>query len=323
MRFSNGVFLALISFTVAAGPVSWPLASSGNQWPEACRKIVGQLRKSGNTGVRFSQRPYLSPASIRYRVLEHAGYRIPLPPVSVHHILIGRRQAGIEIMMLDKGKRHLFAISFMKDKPSDDVFAGAGPNGVVSSDAGKALTRLLFGGPVSLYEMTMSAYLYTPDDISCKPGDYPSSGAVAIGLILASVGPGRVVAAYRGLGRYPGYMTVERTKKRWIHRAWLPKADGRLVQFEWWQPLSVHRRWQGAFLLGDLRLGQQGTVASPTWLQALNTALRRDDRESWRAYLAAIRKAGMSPASLDAAREMMKKALPGMPKHGRAIPPGS
>jgi hypothetical protein len=299
--------LFLLAVFLLAGCASTPVPLAKNPaaaWPGRCEILRRNLLAELSAGVTLAPRPRRG-SSVPYWVLAVEGLSIPISPVPYRDIRItpSPSAGGLPTVVLvgEEPPNAVFLASMLPPPPYEDIFALAGEG---PTPEGKAVTKHLFGGPVTHGRLLEIGYAGRPADLTCSGERWETEVPLAVALILKSAGGG-LTAVYDRIDTRRGWVTrvVENDGAvQW--QATLPGAGQ-------WILVSIHAAADGPFRDAGLDIGRADVpraAGRPIWLAALAAVL--DDPANgklWGVLADALEGAGFPPASV----ERIRRSAPG------------
>lgn len=299
--------LILLALLLLAGCAAAPAPLAGDpaaSWPGRCEILRGNLLQEPAAGVVLSPRPERFESG-PFWVLAVDGVSIPVPPVRYRDIRVlpSPFPGGLPTVVLagEEPPSAVAVMSMRPPEPYEDVFALAGER---PTDEGRALTKRLFGGPLTHGRLLEIGYAGRAEDLTCRPERWETEIPLAVALILKTVGGG-LEDVFAGVGSRRGWVTREAESRgvvRW--QATLP-GDAQWVQ------VSIRAAADGPFRDAGLAVGQADTVRAagrPPWLSALAAVL--DDPSNgtlWSILADTLARAGFPGPSV----ERIRRSAPG------------
>lgn len=287
--------LKLIVIMGALLVIEISMASTSN---EKCLQLKKKLINKDSFNTIFTQRPSVT-TSGQYWMLTWNNIDIPIPAIDYGAVYILKRKGGRHELMLMAKKGGLMVHLFLSNNEQmTDVFASSkiGSTKKTTTSAGIAATINMFGGPVRHSDLLILAYSTTPAMVDCKKMTDKDSGKL---LALVLKGRGAVVAVYKGVGIYKGWLEKRRsinkpTMTYSVNIVW-NKTPNILYTVKYLLPTkSSHESLP--YMVGDKNLAFKNK--SPQWLMALNNALHTQSIKDWRLYISAARTANISEKSI-------------------------
>lgn len=301
------LFLAILFLAGCASTPDRLAEDPAAAWPGRCETLRRSLLKDPSATVVVTPRPDRS-YSVPYWVLVVDGVSIPIPPVRYRDIRVTAASfpGGLPTVIL-VGMAPPTAVtltSMAPPAPYEDLFALAGEG---PTSEGMALTKQLFGGPVTHDRLLEIGFAGRPAELTCRPERWEKEIPLASALILKTIG-GPLEAVHEGIAGRRGWVTLTPgtdRASRW--QATLPGA-GR------WTLIDIRTAAEGPFQDAGLAIGRDDMVRAmnrPLWLAALAAVL--DDPVNgrlWEVLADALEKA-------DFALESVKRVRPSAPGVGR------
>jgi hypothetical protein len=276
-------------------------------WPEVCQKYMIRYGDSGASHPVFSARAARNrhPA---WWVLQWEGVNIPIPDLDYEHLILLSRNDGVIEIMLAGNNGGVALYRSMADAVGHDLFANVDPldpqSDVQTTEQGRALTRTLFGGPVSLAELIVAGYRYGPDDITCKEENRARELMAMYGFPLVDMAdPYEVQTVHENIGDRRGWLTQgtgqnAKGKFRMWHAVTLGSRQHKGLQIELWM-VDEPRFGNIGLEIGETDARGMKS-SSPAWLPALQRALDDDTPAQWKRLREQISESGLSRKSITA-----------------------
>lgn len=210
----------------------------GPQWAEKCFELKKHLSFSPALDVVYAiASPKLPDAP--FWGVRWSGLDLPIP-VADYQDLAMMADPGCDLpgFMLKSSTGTFFSAGCLEGmvEPIDDVlaqtrlFSGQPEKSV----GGKALTEVLYGGPVSFFlnpletakslffALMATVYGTKSSDLHCDPLEWRDELAAAIPLILKDIGePYAPTTAYRNVGRHQGFLVFGHRGDQNVWSAWI------------------------------------------------------------------------------------------------------
>ncbi|MDP2854919.1 MAG: hypothetical protein Q8O28_11825 [Smithellaceae bacterium] len=268
-------------------------------WQARCEELKKNQDTNLSLKVTFSEKPKINSA-INHWLFSWNGINIPLPPVDFHEVYLkSGYQNYDEVMMIAKDGFIINALVF-ENKPSGDVLAES-QAGKDSNDGWTEITAaaaIKEGSPVRASDSILLGYHITPGDLSCLARNRTEETAKVAALIMKGIGrPGELIAVYKDVGVYRGWIEVEKSTKHMTYIINIILESNIDVWYQINYRMPNNFRYHGlSFLIGNNR--QKHISPSPDWLLALNSAIISKSKDSWKRYATLARKAGISEKSI-------------------------
>ena len=290
--------------------------TQGSQWAEVCPKLKAQLKRAPGTSLKYEPLPTPTQHAGAWK-LTWAGIDLAIPAAPYAEVALAPIAPGYATGPLEKVPGRLLLVTKAKTvittlahspetlRPQEDLFAtfDEKTRKPVSTEAGKAATTRLFGGPISSTALYRRAYEHTPDDLRCEGGEgWEKEAALGYALILGGIAdPAQVRSIHDGVGSRKGWLkhSTSRDPNGLISNTW--EAFVQLDERTMAGVLVADKAAPEAFALGALigrEFKEEPSVPRPKWLDALQAFLDRPSKARKDALKKAIKDAGMSERSV-------------------------
>lgn len=290
--------------------------TEGSAWAAVCPKVKAQLQRAPGTALKYSPLPMPEQHAGAWK-LTWAGVSLAIPAAPYAEVALAPFAPGYATGSLEKVPGRLLLVTKAKTvittlahspetlRPQEDLFAtfDAQTRQPVVTEAGKAATKRLFGGPISSMELYRRAYEHTPDDLTCTGAEgWEKEAALGYALILGGIAdPGQVRSIHDGVGEKKGWLkhSTSRDPNGLISNAWeaFVQLDDRTMA----GVLVADKAAPEAFALGALinrPFKEERSVPRPKWLDALQAFLDKPDKARQATLKKALQDAGMSERSI-------------------------
>ena len=278
-------------------------------WPQRCQKLKEELSQQPGVNVTYQPLPKDIVRQPSWKLTWY-GRQIPLPAIQYTDVLVIQNKDNSLLLLEGQiaGQTASIALSrFPKAEPLADIFTEyVGPGKAQTSSDGIALTQKLFGGPVSLEQLSAIGYRHTLADVTCDEAKWQEEVPIAIALIIKGIAIpiGPKTSAYN---LNPGVLIAgqSESKGQWWSQWHDEKYDTDLK-------LTLpegHQQGNLGFALGQT----DWPVApnAPVWLGQLEAAIANPTRQNWQALQVALKKAKMSDKSIQKIEALIKASPEG------------
>ena len=155
----------------------------------------------------------------------------------------------------------------------------------------------MFGGPVKLSTIMMLSYESTPDLLTCIEENRIKESAIAFALILKGIAKDNLMAVYKGIGIYDGWITKNKDENNIIYTLNIISAntDNQLLNIGYRIPEGSKYEYLPLWV-GSKKL--ESTKDTPSWLASLNNAIEIKTNDSWKKFINDARESGISEKSI-------------------------
>jgi len=257
--------------------------------------------------VTFTERPKVS-RDIDFWVFTWNGIDVILPPVAFEHVFLSKDSGGRYFIHLTAGDDIRISLLVNKNDKYEDVFAVSdiGEPGMITSEEGIAATKAMYGGAVRFSELMIRAYESTPKEITCCAEKTEKETGTVVALIMKAIDGPNIVAAYKGIGRYKGWLTKSKSGGQVEYRLnILSESDEKYVYQVTYQITEAAAYQTFPLLVGTTN--PHDAAQPPNWIPALEAALEEDSSEAWQNFLSAAEDGGISEKSRSAVRKFIEK----------------
>ncbi|WP_319522295.1 hypothetical protein [uncultured Desulfosarcina sp.] len=257
--------------------------------------------------VTFTKRPKVSQDN-NFWVFTWNGIDVILPPAAFEHIFLFKDSGGQYLLHLSAADDIRISLLANKNELFEDVFAVSeiGEPKVTTTAKGIAATEAMYGGPVRFSELMTLAYECTPKEITCCAEKGEEEMGKVVALIMKVIDGPDIVAAYKGVGRYNGWLTKSRSGGRVEYRLnILSESDEEHIYQATYQITENAPYHTFPHLVGAV--DRHDAAQPPDWVPALEAALKEDSAEAWQDFLSAAEEGGISEKSRSSVRKIIEK----------------
>jgi len=272
-----------------------------------CETFMQEHLSADFLDVTFTERPKVS-SDNDFWVFTWNGIDVILPPVAFEHIFLFKDSADQYLIHLTAGDDIRISLLANTDVKYEDVFAVSdiGEPGMVTTAKGIAATKAMYGGPVRFSELMTLAYESTPEEITCCAEKGEEEMGKVVALIMKAIDGPDIVAAYKGIGRYKGWLTESRSGGQVEYRLnILSESDEKYVYQVTYQTTESAAYNTFPLLVGTAN--RHDAAQPPNWIPALEAALEENSSEAWQDFLSAAEDGGISEKSRSAVRKSIEK----------------
>lgn len=292
--------LGLLALTSCTSVSSKGFKSSSYQasWPQRCQAIKKDLSQQPAVKITYDPLPQDVAITSSWK-LNWFGRQIPVPAIQYTDVFVmhnedqhslvfkGQIEGQTTLVMLGRSVNSEF-------EPIVDIFAEIADSGKAeNSSEGTALTKELFGGPVTLERLTDLGYRHTLADLTCDQANWQEEVPIAVALIskgiAASIGPN--TSAYDLNQGVLLHSKSESQDKWWFQ--W--KSEKQYMDALFHLPKG-HQHSDLGFALGQKDWPIAPNV--PVWLAQLETAIANPTRTNWLSLKSEFQKAKFSEESI-------------------------
>ncbi len=266
-------------------------------WAPNCEKLKNELITMQGLNIKFTTKPSIQNEQLHW-VLFWNDIEVLIPDTQYKSIFVLINKRNDYELRLHTIDDELIFLYSGEDAQMDDVFATlSGNKEVITTPDGITMTKDMFGGPVRLSTIMKLAYENTPELLSCLEENRIKESTVASALILKEAATTNLLAVYKDIGDYNG----------WITKSW---SSGNNIEYDLNiistsvdnLMLQIHYRISEHSKYGYLPLwtGRKSPKIKepPDWLAALNTALKSKSHDDWEAYIKEVKNTGISEKSI-------------------------
>jgi len=278
-------------------------------WESKCENFKHHYLTNPQLNITFSNTPDVENPS-PYWLLHWNNIEIPLPKTHYQDIYVSINKGNnYELILTTPGNLVISLLTFGND-PINDIFATpqAGSDNITSSQQGILATETMFGGPASLAGITLIGFKMAPKDLSCKNKNRIHDSAKLMALTLKkTAASNKLISVHKLEDNYQGW--IEKNQQG-VHLKYAVniisnKSHTPIYQISYIIPknLSYHKI---PFLIGNKHLKINSNISMPTWLNALNQALKENSTPLWKNYLAVAQTEGISKKSIQRTSKNLK-----------------
>lgn len=257
--------------------------------------------------VTFTERPEVSHDN-NFWVFTWNGIDVILPPAAFEHVFLFKDSDGRYLLHLAAADDIRISLLANKNDAFEDVFAVSdiGEPEMITTAEGIAATKAMYGGAVRFSELMMLAYESTPEEITCCAERGEEEMGKVVALIMKEIDEPDIVAAYKGVGRYNGWLTKSRSGGQVEYRLnILSESDEEHVYQVTYQITEKAPYHTFPYLVGEAN--RNNAAQPPEWIPALEAALKKDSSEAWQDFLSAAEEGGISEKSCSSVRNIIEK----------------
>jgi len=272
-----------------------------------CKTFMQEYLSADFLDVTFSERPEVCHDN-NFWVFTWNGIDVILPPVTFEHVFLSKDLGGRYFIHLTAGNDIRISLLANKNDKFEDVFAVSdiGEPGMITTAEGIAATQAMYGGAIRFSELMMLAYESTPEEITCCAEKVDEERGKVVALIMKAIDGPDIVAAYKGVGRFNGWLTKSRSGGQVEYRLnIISKGDEEHIYQVTYQIAEKAPYHTFPYLVGAAN--SHDAEQPPDWVPALEAALKQDSSEAWQDFLSAAEKGGISEKSRSAVRKAIEK----------------
>ena len=298
------IFSFLIFCILSSSPLSNAFESEGQLWAPNCEKLKKNFLVNKNLNVIFTNKPNIineqTPWTVSWNNIE-----VPVPNVEYKDIFVSSNNKNEYEVWLRTIDGMIISLMVNEDKVMEDVFSiTSGDGKEISTSEGALATKDMFGGPVKMSTIMKLAYKSTPAVLTCMEKNRIKESAIASALILKGIATNNLVAVYKGIGEYDGWITKS--------------ADGKINEYALNiipdntenKLFYINYRMPDGSKFEDLPFYAGGNINRakdmPDWLVSLNNAIEMKTSDGWKDFISAAKKSGISEKSISRTCEKLK-----------------
>ncbi|MGR3276178.1 hypothetical protein ACSYAD_13805 [Acaryochloris marina NIES-2412] len=278
-------------------------------WPQHCQKLRQELSQQPGGKITYQPLPKDRASQPSWK-LNWYGRQIPIPAIQYTDVLVIRDKDDSSVLLKGQIADQTASVVLSRSpkiEPMVDIFAEIADSGTAqNSSEGIALTQKLFGGPVSVEQLSDLGYRHTLADITCDKANWQEEVPIALALIIkdiaAPIGPS--TSAYN---LNPGILLASQSESK---DKWWSKWHDEQYDVEVILTLPKdHQQGNLGFALGKA----DGPVAPnvPVWLGQLETAIANPTQQNWQALRIAFKQAKISDKSIQKIEELLEASQEG------------
>ncbi len=297
--FSFLIFCFLIS---ASALTLTACKLNGQLWAPNCERLKKGYLTEQDVNIIFTKKPNIQNEQAHW-TLHWNTIEVPVPDVDYKDIYILPNTKNEYEIWLRTNDGIIISLMVGEDALFEDVYAKVSGKGkVISTPEGVLGTKELFGGPVRMSTIMKLAYQSTPDLLTCVEENRIKESAIASALILKNAATDNLVAVYEGIGVYDGWITKSK-KENNIEFTLniIPDRSKNIFYINYRMP-------EGKYEYLPFCVGSKKDPAKdmPDWLASLNTAIEMKTNDSWKEFISAAKKNGISDKSISRTCEKLK-----------------